>query len=60
MSDKDTTIKKIALTKLGLKTVTTQRSDSKDFHELAIWNIKSALEEAYDAGRRSVIERFDK
>jgi hypothetical protein len=44
------TLTKIAETHLGIKTLMTQRSDSLDFHDLAVWQVKEALEAAYQAG----------
>ena len=35
---------------LGLQTMQTRHSDEKDFHELAIWQIRKALFAAYRAG----------
>jgi precorrin-2 methylase len=35
--------------------LTTQNSDSDDFYEVAVWDIKKALEEAFNAGFRSAI-----
>ena len=34
-----------------LETLETRRSDSLDFHDVAIWAIRAALEDAYEAGR---------
>lgn len=31
----------------------TRNSDSADFIDAAVWSIKSALQEAYEAGRKS-------
>ena len=45
---------KIAKTILDLETLETRKSDSLDFKEQAIWNIKEALEQAYKAGQQSV------
>ena len=42
--------KRIALKKLGLKTLERRFSDELDFHEHAVWTIQSALEAAYAAG----------
>jgi hypothetical protein len=44
----------IAKTILDLETLETRNSDSLDFKEQAIWNIKEALEQAYRAGQQSV------
>lgn len=38
---------------LDLDTLETRRSDSLDFHDVAVWTIKSALEHAFEAGRKS-------
>lgn len=39
---------------VGLETLETQSSDELDFHDVAVWNLKGALEESYKAGRQSV------
>jgi len=44
------TINAIALKTLRLETLETRKSDSLDFHERAVWTLKRALEEAYQAG----------
>ena len=49
----ESAIKHIARTMLGLETLETRRSDSLDFHDLAVWQIKQALQAAYEAGRAS-------
>jgi len=43
----------IAKEELGLKTLTTRNSDSLDFHDLSVWQIRTALRRAYQAGRNS-------
>jgi hypothetical protein len=43
----------IARQQLCIPTLKTRRSDSLDFHEVAVWQLKSALEAAFDAGARS-------
>ncbi|WP_430622355.1 DUF6900 domain-containing protein [Achromobacter insuavis] len=40
----------IAVQQLGLKTLRRRNSGSLDFHELAVWQIRDALEAAYLAG----------
>ena len=45
-------IAEIAKRVLGLETLEARESDALDFHELAVWTVKRALEEAYEAGRR--------
>ena len=44
---------KIAREILDLQTLETRRMDSLDFHELAVWEIREALEAAYNAGRQA-------
>ena len=38
---------------LGFETLETRKSDRLDFHEVAVWSLKEALELAYLAGQRS-------
>jgi hypothetical protein len=40
----------IAQRQLGLETLLTRNSDSLDFHDLAVWSVKAALEAAFSAG----------
>jgi hypothetical protein len=47
------TINQIAKTHLDLDTLEERKSDSLDFHELAVWQIKAALIAAYEAGRQA-------
>jgi hypothetical protein len=47
------TIEKIAREILDLETLETRKSDSLDFHDMAVWEIRKALEAAYNAGRES-------
>ena len=46
-------LEEIAKTVLDLPTLETRRSDSLDFHDLAVWSIREALLAAYHAGRES-------
>jgi hypothetical protein len=43
-------IRAIAETALGLETLNARNSDSLDFHNLSVWQIKDALKSAYLAG----------
>ena len=36
--------------KLGIETLETRRSDSLDFHDVAVWCLRDALEAAFNAG----------
>ena len=44
----------IAKQTLNLETLETRKKDSLDFRDQAVWNIKQALEQAYEAGVASV------
>ncbi len=44
-------LERIARAKLGIEALETRRSDELDFHEVAVWSIRAALEAAYEAGR---------
>lgn len=48
--DADKAIAELATTKLGIETLDTRKSDSLDFHELAVWTLRAALAAAYEAG----------
>lgn len=43
-------IAEIARVHLHIEALETRRSDSLDFYDLAVWNIRAALEAAYLAG----------
>lgn len=53
MNLRDTTLAEIAARHLHLETLETRNSDSLDFHDVAVWSIRAALEAAYEAGRQS-------
>jgi len=54
-TERDLVVETIA-TELGLETLETRSLDRLDFHELAVWNIKKALERAYNAGAERACE----
>lgn len=54
----DATILEIAKRHLLLETLETRRSDRLDFHDLAVWNVKAALEAAYAAGAAEAASRM--
>lgn len=43
-------LEQIAREKLGIETLERQHSDRLDFHELAVWQLRAALETAFEAG----------
>lgn len=47
-------LEEIAKETLKLETLETRKNDSLDFHELSVWSINKALEEAYKAGQDSI------
>jgi hypothetical protein len=53
MNRLDRTLTAIARKHLLLPTLETRHSDSLDFHNVAVWQLKSALEAAFHAGSRS-------
>jgi len=50
---RDALLMDIAERHLFLETLETRNSDSLDFHDTAVWAIRSALEAAFEAGRRA-------
>jgi len=46
----DQLLTEIAKKHLSLETLETRNSDNLDFHGVAIWSLKEALQEAYEAG----------
>lgn len=40
----------------GIETIETRNSDSLDFHDVAIWCIRSAIQEAYNTGYAQAIQ----
>ncbi len=50
---KDATVNEIAQRILGIDTLETRKRDSLDFHDVAVWSIKEALEAAFEAGRKA-------
>lgn len=53
MTNRDRTLGEIATELLDMETLETRNSDRLDFHELAVWQIKAALEAAFAAGREA-------
>jgi hypothetical protein len=50
MTDLDQLLAQIASQHLGIDTLETRNSDSLDFHDVAVWTLREALEAAYLAG----------
>lgn len=49
----DSILAAIARDHLNIPTLQIHRSDNLDFHEVAVWTVKTALEAAFNAGRKS-------
>lgn len=49
----DGVLAEIARHHLQVETLETRYADDLDFHDLAVWNVRSALVAAYEAGRRA-------
>ena len=45
-------ISQIAQQHLPIETLETRHSDDLDFHDIAVWQIESALRAAFEAGRK--------
>jgi hypothetical protein len=50
----DQVIARIAKEVMDIGTLETRNSDSLDFYDCGVWNIKAALEAAYKAGQESM------
>lgn len=52
----DQFLTEIAKKHLNIETLETRKSDSLDFHDVAVWCLKDALQEAYEAGFKAIHE----
>lgn len=50
MNQIDTVLTQIARKHLGIDTLQTRHADSLDFHDVAVWCLREALEAAFNAG----------
>jgi len=50
MSKFEQLLTQIAQNKLGIETLESRKSDSLDFHDVAVWCLRDALEAAFNAG----------
>jgi len=53
MNDLDQILTAIASEQFGIATLETRMSDALDFHDVAVWQIGTALKAAYDAGAKA-------
>ena len=52
-AQRDAQLLEIAQRQFRIETLETRNGDRLDFHDVAIWAIRAALEEAFEAGRRA-------
>ena len=52
-SYKDAVVKNIATDLLHIDTLEERKMDGLDFHNVAVWQVKKALEAAFEAGRQT-------
>jgi hypothetical protein len=50
---RDAELLEIARRQFRIETLETRNWDRLDFHDVAVWAIRAALEEAFEAGRRA-------
>ncbi len=50
---RDALILNIAQRQFNIETLETRNQDRFDFHDIAVWAIREALAEAFEAGRRT-------
>lgn len=58
--NKDDIFSKIAKKHLGIETLEVRKSDRLDFHDVAVWGIKDALEDAFTAGQLTATKAYEK
>ena len=50
---RDAELLEIARGQFRIETLETRNRDRLDFHDVAVWAIRAAIEEAFEAGRRA-------
>ena len=50
---KDAAIQTIARDLLGIETLEERKRDSLDFHDVSVWQVRTALAAAFEAGRQT-------
>ena len=56
MKQTETILTLVAREHLGIETLETRKSDSLDFHDVAVWCLRDALEAAFNAGVEQGLE----
>ena len=52
-AQRDAVIREIAQRQFRLETLETRNRDRLDFHDVAVWALRAALQEAFEARRRA-------
>ena len=52
-TQRDALLLDIAQRQFHIETLEARNRDRLDFHDVAVWALRAALEEAFDAGRRA-------
>ena len=52
-AQRDALILEIARRQFHIETLETRNRDRLDFHDVAVWALRTALEDAFEAGRRA-------
>jgi hypothetical protein len=52
-AQRDAQLLEIAQRQFRIETLETRNWDRLDFHDVAVWAIRAALEDAFEAGRRA-------
>ena len=53
LAQRDALILEIAQRQFCIETLETRNWDRLDFHDVAVWAVRAALEDAFEAGRRA-------
>lgn len=56
-AQRDALILEIAKRQFFIETLETRDRDRLDFHDVAVWAMRAALEDAFEAGRTSAAKR---
>lgn len=54
MKNTNELLESIAREHLDIETLAERKSDALDFHEISVWNLKKALQAAYEAGQQTL------
>lgn len=55
MEARDAALLSIAQNRLEVETLKDRRSDALDFHNVSVWQLRAALNDAFEAGRQAAL-----